>query len=112
MLRNQLEQLYSIRKEIGVGPPWALFHKFFIILHRKKNLKQNDVEFDFSIGHALVLFPFFFNNKEKMYGGICTSARTHQNSYILIYFGPKTLFSPNLMIIVTGTFRNTSNYMK
>ena len=32
--------------------------------------------------------------------------------YISIYFGHKTLFSPNLMIIITGTFRNTANYMK
>ena len=27
-------------------------------------------------------------------------------------FGPETLFSPNLMVIITDTFRNTSNYMK
>ena len=73
LLRNQLELLYSIRKEIGVGPPWAPFHIFFIIHPRKKNVNQNDVELDFSIGHALVLFQFFLNNKQKMYGGICTS---------------------------------------
>ena len=35
---KSLELLYSLRKEIGA---------------------QNDVEFDFSIGHALVLFMFF-----------------------------------------------------
>ena len=36
---------------------------------------------------------------------------TPRNSYISIYFGHKTLFSPNVMIINMGTFRNTSNYM-
>ena len=30
----------------------------------------------------------------------------------LIYIVPNTLFSPNLMIIITGTFRNTSNPLK
>ena len=40
---------------MGAGPP---FHKFFIIQPRKNFLNQNDVEFDLSIGHALVLFPF------------------------------------------------------
>ena len=84
-----------LHKEIGAGPHGA------------------SLEFDFSIGHALVLIPFFFNNKQKMYGGICMSPpHTLQNSYISIYFGHKTLFSPNLMIIIMGTFRNTSNYMK
>ena len=33
-----------------MGPP---FHKIFIIHPTKKNLNQNDVEFDLSIGHAL-----------------------------------------------------------
>ena len=27
----------------------------------------------------------------------------------LIYIGPNTLFSPNIMIIIMGIFRNTSN---
>ena len=30
----------------------------------------------------------------------------------LIYIVPNTLFSPNLMIIITGTFRNISNTVK
>ena len=42
-----------------MGPPLCPFGNFFITHPRKKNLNQNDVEFDFSIGHALVLFPFF-----------------------------------------------------
>ena len=88
-----------------MGP---LFVKFLLFILGKNVLNQNDIEFDFSIGHVLVLFPFFFlNNKQKLYGGICTSPRTPQNSYISIYFGHKTLFSANLMIIITGTFRNT-----
>ena len=36
--------------------------------------------------------------------------RTPPNSYIS-YFGDKTLLSPNLIIIM-GTFRNTSNYIQ
>ena len=51
--------LYSLRKEIGTGPFGPLFVKFLLFILGKKNLNQNDVEFDFSIGHALVLFPFF-----------------------------------------------------
>ena len=42
-------------KETGVGPP---FPKTFII-HPRKKKNQNDVEFEFSIGHAFVLFDFF-----------------------------------------------------
>ena len=41
---------------MGVGPS---FHKIFIIHLGKIVLDENNVEFDFSIGHALVLFPFF-----------------------------------------------------
>ena len=37
----------------------APFSYFFIIHPRKKNLNENDVEFELSIGHALVLFQFF-----------------------------------------------------
>ena len=37
---------------------------------------------------------------------------TPRNSYISIYFGHKPLFSQYLMIIITGTFRNTSNPLK
>ena len=52
---NQLELLYTLRKKIGAGPP---VHNFFIIHPRIFFLNQN-VEFDLSIGHALVLFPIF-----------------------------------------------------
>ena len=62
--------------------------------------------------HALVLFSVFLNNKQKMSGGPCTySLYPPKFIYISIYFGQKT-FSPNLMINITGTFRNTSNCMK
>ena len=57
LIWNQLELLYSLRKEIGARPP---FCKIFIIHPRKKFLHQNDIEFHLSIGHALLLFPFFF----------------------------------------------------
>ena len=55
-MKNQLALLYSIRKEIGVGPLGPLFIIFLLFILGKTNLK-NDVEFDFSIGHAL--FHFF-----------------------------------------------------
>ena len=109
LLGNQLELLYSPHKKIGAGPP---FCKIFIIHPRKFFLNQNYVEFDLSIGHARVLFPFFLiiNNK-------CTVDHVHPSTYppkihISIYFGHETLFLQNLMIIITGTFRNTSNFMK
>ena len=101
-----------------MGPPgFSLFVIFLLFIQGKNFLHQNDVEFDLSIGHALVLFPFFVLIINKK----CTVDHVRppyplpippQNSYISIYFGHKTLFSPNLMIIIMGTCRNTSNYMK
>ena len=51
------------------GPPFlkflgTLYIIFFIIHNRKKKLNQN-VEFDFSIGHAVVLLVLL-NNRQKM----------------------------------------------
>ena len=92
-----------------LGPP---FHNFFIIHPRKKVLNQNDVEFHFSKGHALVLFCFFLIINKQCTVDRVRPPHTPQNSYISIYFGHKTLFSPNPMIIISGSFRNTSNYMK
>ena len=37
-MKSKLELLYSLRKEIGVGPPWALIRIFFIIHPRKKKI--------------------------------------------------------------------------
>ena len=54
-----LELLYSLWKQIGVGLPGTPFCKIFIIHPTRKKLNQNDLELDFSTGHALVLFPFF-----------------------------------------------------
>ena len=48
-----------MRKEIGVGPLGPFFIIFLLFILGKIFLNQNDVEFDFSIGHALVLFPCF-----------------------------------------------------
>ena len=46
---------------------WAPFFLFFFIIHPRNFFKnQIDVEFDFSIGHVLVLFTFVLNNKQKM----------------------------------------------
>ena len=88
-----------------------IFHKIFIIHSMKKNY-QNDVEFDLSIGHALVLFQFFLIINKKCTVDYVCPPHTPRNSYISIYFGHKTLFLTNLKIIITGPFRNTSNYMK
>ena len=71
---NQLELLYSLHREIGVEPPGAPLSVIVLLFILGKNLlNQNDVEYDLSIVYALVLFLFFFNNKQKMYGGPCTS---------------------------------------
>ena len=87
LLWNQLELLYSLCKEIGAGPLGPPFCKFFIIHPRKKNLNQNDVEFDLNIGHALVHFIFFWIINEKLYGGPTTSlmypTKIHMHWYIL-----------------------------
>ena len=55
------------------------------------------------------------NNKQKMEGGPCNPPPPTREPSKLKYidkFGPKTLFSQNLMIIITSTFRNTTNYVK
>ena len=51
-----------------MGPPVVKFWLFIL-----ENLNQNDVEFDLSIGYALALFLFFFNNKQIMHSGPCKS---------------------------------------
>ena len=55
----------------------------------------------------LLYFFLFMNIKQNMYGRPCTSSLylppLKKFIYILIYFGHKTLFSPNLMIIIMGT---------
>ena len=99
-------------------PPHALkfwdpfLFNFFILYPRKKILNQNDVEFDFSIGDALVVFPLFWIiNKKCSMDHVCPP-RPPQNSYISIYFVRETLFSRNPMIIISGCLRNTTNYSK
>ena len=46
------------------GAPWPpLVPTFLLFILGKKMLDQNDVEFDFRIGHALVInFSVFMNN--------------------------------------------------
>ena len=51
----QLELLYTLPKKLRVHP---LFIIFLLYILRKTVLNQNDVEFDCSIDHALVLFLF------------------------------------------------------
>ena len=57
LLWYQSELLYSLSKKMGARPPGATFSYIFLLFIRGINFRnQNDVEFDFSIGHALVLF--------------------------------------------------------
>ena len=46
------------------GPLFVTFLSFIL---GKKFLNENDVELDFSIDYALLLFSLFMNNKQKMY---------------------------------------------
>ena len=91
--------LYSLPKKIRSGPLGAPFCYFFIIQPQEKKVIKNDVEYDFSIGHALVLFVFM-NNKQKMEGEPCNPSPLPPK---LIYNVPNTLFLVNLMIIIMGT---------
>ena len=57
LLWNQLELLYSLRKEIGAGAPYGpLFLNFLLFILGIFFKNRNDVEIDFSIGHALALW--------------------------------------------------------
>ena len=80
LLWNQLELLYSLCKEIGMWPPSC---KFFIIHPRNKNLNPNDAEFDLSMGHALVLFLFFWIIKNNVRWNMYIPPKTHIYWYVL-----------------------------
>ena len=41
------------------------FHNFFSIRHLKKMLDENDEEFDFTVGHVLVIFLVIRRENEK-----------------------------------------------
>ena len=109
-IRTTILTSYRNRREA----PWVpRFQKFLLFILQNFLLNQNDVEFDLNIGHALVLFQFFrIINKKCTVEFVHPPSRTLRNLYILIYFRHKTLFSPNLMIIIFGYFRNTSNCSK
>ena len=68
-------------KKLEWGP---LFVKFLLFILGKIILNEN-VEFDFSIGHALVLFPVFLNNKQKMNGGSPPSPSVPPEMHIYRY---------------------------
>ena len=42
---------------MSVAPLPAIFVTFLLLIRRKNMQIQNDVEFDFRIGHALVICP-------------------------------------------------------
>ena len=60
LLRCQLELLYLFPKQISVAPPAPIFVTFLLFIIEKKLSNQKDVEFDFKIGHALIIFLFFY----------------------------------------------------
>ena len=94
------------------GTYWPLFFvTFLLFIVGKKKLDQKDEEFFCSIGHTHVIFQFLWIIKKISW--TMNPRDPHcQNWYISIYTAPNTLFSPNLLIIITGTFRNTSNPLK
>ena len=64
-----------------------IIHNFFIIHPRKKMQDENDIEFDFSIGHALVIFPFLRIINKTMSGEPSTPPPTPEiNIYQYILF--------------------------
>ena len=73
--------------------PWdPLNIKFLLLILGKKFINQNDVEFDLSIGHAPVLFVYL-NNKQKMYGGPCTSPSYPPEIHIYRYIFLQNIFT-------------------
>ena len=78
---------------MGSGPH---FCEFFIIHPRKKVLNKYEVEFDFGIG----TFSVFMKNKLKCKVYHVTP---HDHPPKLLYIIPNTLFSANIMTIITGT---------
>ena len=84
---------------------------FLIFILGKNMLDETDVEFNFMIGYVLVIFLLLWKINEKCKVWInqiyCPSQLPK-----LINIVPNTLFSPNLLIIITGTFRNTPNPLK
>ena len=99
--------------KIWPGPSGPNFRNFFIIYPMKILKDQNDVEFDFSISHALASFRFFMNNKQNNLRWTMYPFPTHPwNLYISINIVPNTLFPTNPMIIISVTFRNTSIPLK
>ena len=57
LLWYQLELLYSLPKKIWVGPSAPIFVTFLLFII-EKIVKSKYVEFDFNIGHTLVIFLF------------------------------------------------------
>ena len=72
---------------MGVGP---LFVKFLLFILAKIVLNENNVEFDFRIGHALVL-SIFLNNEQKVNEGSPPSPP--KCIYIDIFWTYKIIFT-------------------
>ena len=82
-----------------------LFLSFLLFTPGKRISRENNVEFNFRIGHVHVIFLFWWIEKEKLKEN-SVSLSAPKNQYLCFHIGPNT-FSPNLMIM--GTFRNTKS---
>ena len=110
---HQWEVQYSHPKRVRAGPslPRPVRNVFIIHPRQKKMLGENDVDIDFRIGHVLHFFLFLSVINQKCTINHVPSPPPCQswNCYILIYIGRNTLFSPNLMIIITFTISITTH---
>ena len=114
LLWYQLTTIVINWKKNWVGPPMPPVI-FLLFIIGNKLLNHEVVEFDFNIGHALVFFPFLWIINNKMEGEPCTPPTNPPKLIyfnIYIYIVHNKLFSPNLRIIITDTFKNTSIPLK
>ena len=72
------------------GPLFIIFLLFVVV---KKFLNRNDVQFDFSIVHALVLFTIFLIINIKSTVDHVRHPHPPRNSHISIYFGQNFNFT-------------------
>ena len=70
-----MKTIANFKKSVTFSVVWETKKNYYVIEEKvlknsrpelpKKFVNQKDVKVDLSIGHALVLFSFFFNNKQK-----------------------------------------------
>ena len=90
LLWNQLELLYSLRKEIVAGPP---FCKIFIIHPRKKFLKSKWCRIWFKYRSCSSTFFVFLSNTQKMYIGPYSSSPSPSKFMYIDIFWTLNIFT-------------------